>query len=189
MTLDLKELRRVAGEATPGPWEAADTVVWREESVPVSFPICCGNDLPSGECCGNAVEGCEWERVQSEIANAGTNDCAFIAAANPATVIALLDEIDRLTRAVQYEQHRTERIGTHGPGCWKWGPQHYECAVEEVGRLRSIASKLSAAISWLDYPFIDNNTAEDELRSRVGFMMKDAEQPRQALASTGGQDE
>lgn len=45
-----------------------------------------------------------------------------------------------------------------------------------------IASKLSAAISWLDYPFIDNNTSEDELRSRVGFMMKDAEQPRDRLS-------
>lgn len=48
-------------------------------------------------------------------------------------------------------------------------------------RLAEIASKLSAAISWLDYPFIDNRTPEAELRQRVGFMMKDAEPHRAAL--------
>lgn len=48
-------------------------------------------------------------------------------------------------------------------------------------RLAEIASKLSVAISWLDYPFIDNRTPEAELRQRVGFMMKDAEPHRAAL--------
>lgn len=44
----------------------------------------------------------------------------------------LLHEIARLEKALQYEQHRAERIGTHGAGCWAWGPQHYECAVREL---------------------------------------------------------
>ncbi|KAK0359582.1 hypothetical protein LTR94_030747, partial [Friedmanniomyces endolithicus] len=34
-----------------------------------------------GECCGYGVEYCEWVRTQGEIANAGSNDAAFIAAA------------------------------------------------------------------------------------------------------------
>jgi len=55
-------------------------------------------------------------------------------------------------------------------------------AERKLAEAVGIASKLSTAISWLDYPFIDNNTSEDELRLRVGFMMKDAEQPRAMLS-------
>ena len=43
--------------------------------------------------------------------------------------------------------------------------------------------KMSVAMSWLDYPFIDNNTSEAELLSRVGYMMKDAEPYRTFLQS------
>ncbi|WP_392352979.1 ead/Ea22-like family protein [Brevundimonas sp. LF-1] len=93
---DHAELARLAEAATPGPWEATGTTVWREEAVPIPVTVCCGNGLPSGECCGNGVEDCEWDRTQGEIANAGSNDAAFIAAANPATVLALLAEIAAL---------------------------------------------------------------------------------------------
>jgi len=42
----------------------------------------------------------------------------------------------RLTDALQWEQNRADRIGTHGDGCWKWGPSHYECALHaELDRL------------------------------------------------------
>ena len=43
-----------------------------------------------------------------------------------------LQEIERLQRALRYEENRFGRIGTHGPDCWKWGPSHYECALRHI---------------------------------------------------------
>lgn len=46
------------------------------------------------------------------------------------------DEIERLTAALKWEQHRAERQGTHGEGCANWGPAHYECLTAERDELR-----------------------------------------------------
>jgi len=48
-------------------------------------------------------------------------------------------EIERLTAALRYEQHQLNRIGTHGVNCWKWGPQHYECARRKIEDLEGAA--------------------------------------------------
>ena len=51
-------------------------------------------------------------------------------------------EVDRLTaqlaeaeRGLKYEQHRAGRQGTHGLGCYTWGPAHYECALAQLAAL------------------------------------------------------
>jgi hypothetical protein len=44
-------------------------------------------------------------------------------------------EIERLRTALRYEENRFQRIGTHGPDCWKWGPSHYECALRHTKEL------------------------------------------------------
>ena len=58
-------------------------------------------------------------------------------APDPASRLADLEaEVERLNKAMTYEEGLTSRIGTHGPGCYMWGPNHYECLKAEVARLR-----------------------------------------------------
>lgn len=46
-----------------------------------------------------------------------------------AEIEELRSEVERLNKALKWEQYRSERVGTHGPDCWRWGHQHYECAM------------------------------------------------------------
>ncbi len=80
----------------------------------------------------------EWEGGDTSAVNA-----RYLAACSPANMTAILAhveaqeaEIERLTAALQYEQHRADRQGTHGDGCADLGPAHYECAIRERDELR-----------------------------------------------------
>jgi hypothetical protein len=45
-------------------------------------------------------------------------------------------EIKRLAQSLHYEQWLAGRQGSHGPGCWKWGPAHYRCALNRIEELQ-----------------------------------------------------
>ena len=44
-------------------------------------------------------------------------------------------ENERLNNALQWEQNRSEHIGTHGPGCHTWGHRHYACLLRQYRAL------------------------------------------------------
>lgn len=61
-------------------------------------------------------------------------------------------EIARLNGCLRWEQHRAGRQGTHAPGCWAFGPAHFECAISRIVKLsaENIALKSAARIADRD---------------------------------------
>lgn len=57
-------------------------------------------------------------------------------------VRAIADEIERLRACLKYEEHRFATQSTHSEGCHSFGPRHYECALQEVERLRAEVARL-----------------------------------------------
>lgn len=94
------DLIALAKKATPGPWEATDGVVW----IDTREQVCCGRSYT--ECCGQYdIKG-----GQEKIADSGETDAAYIAAANPAAIIALIErrraEVGKMWSAS--EEHRRD---------------------------------------------------------------------------------
>jgi hypothetical protein len=71
---------------------------------------------------------------------------------------ALRAEVDRLNKALTWEQNRSERIGTHGPGCHTWGPAHFECLLREFQKRE-----------WVGLTDEDKQIAFDDTQEGGGF--------------------
>jgi hypothetical protein len=60
---------------------------------------------------------------------------------------ALRAEVERLNKALTWEQNRAGRIGTHGPGCHTWGASHYECLLRVNAELVEALKELSLYVA------------------------------------------
>jgi len=113
---DHTELREKALAATPGPWEATKTA-W-------------GMTLDDHDGAMIFIETC------GVTYSADPADAEFIAAANPAVVLSLLDENDRLRAAI------TEALGVVRSGSAPLGvteARHYDRLLAESRRILSAA--------------------------------------------------
>jgi hypothetical protein len=70
-----------------------------------------------------------------------TRDCEHGRLKGKCDVCDLQAEVERLNKALTWEQNRSERIGTHGPGCHTWGPAHYECLLRVNTELVAVLRK------------------------------------------------
>jgi len=94
MSIDKAELRRLAEAATPGPWTSLYRAqYWGEEEGDVIGPD------------DREVGGAEFVqplgKQETTRGQAWYRDTNFIAAANPVTVIALLDQLDAKEREIE----------------------------------------------------------------------------------------
>jgi hypothetical protein len=83
---------------------------------------------------------------------------------------ACANEIERLNKALTWEQNRSERIGTHGPGCHTWGPAHYECLLRVNAELVDALKELvyeTETVSIGDYSEEAHDIAVSKARAAL----------------------
>jgi len=93
MTIDTTKLRELAQNATPGPWEWCH---WDNDS----FEIVSGGFDSDGRVIGSTVVQPDASDEEGYGGVKRREDADYISAANPATVLALLDELTRTQGSV-----------------------------------------------------------------------------------------
>ncbi|HBP6570068.1 TPA: ead/Ea22-like family protein [Pseudomonas aeruginosa] len=106
---DHAELRRLAEAATPGPWTL---YVPEDYQGPEELP---GYGVECAE--GRAIV---WGALEPETGFQFDRDAEFIADANPKTILALLDEIDRLKAENERLLDELSACTEHPGGCGYW---------------------------------------------------------------------
>jgi hypothetical protein len=121
----LDELKALTAKATAGPWESTAGVVWCVTVEAVTVSVCCNRPTSSGECCGNAEPGQDWQQSQDKVADCSPDDAPFIAACR-AAVPSLVAEVEQ-ARAQTCETCRSVAVPFEPDNATK---QHYCTAME-----------------------------------------------------------
>ncbi len=131
---DHAELRRLAEAATPGPWTL---YVPEDYQGPEELP---GYGVECAE--GRAIV---WGALEPETGFQFDRDAEFIADANPKTILALLDEIDRLKAENERLLDELSACTEHPGGCGYWREAAKRRA-EERDRLKAENEALRGAL-------------------------------------------
>lgn len=146
------ELRRLAEAATPGPWR---------ECGADRGGCACGQVWSIASDCPVAVVW-QGDEVVGEPGEGAEANASFIAKANPAAVLSLLDESDRLENDNRSKNGSMKAFG------------------EQI-------AKLQRAVKNRDKLLAKSKEENEQLRAEVEALRKDAERYREALADVAAQ--
>jgi len=107
----------------------------------------------------------ENQKLQERIAELD----GFIVTINEQTT-ALEAENERLNKALKWEQHRAGRVGTHSPGCWQWGSQHYECAMRHITSQEKDLESAALIVGEIRKDMIEARTEIREMNRRIDLL-------------------
>lgn len=169
--IDKRALREVAGKATPGPW------LWINTGSFFSFLVSESNQDPH-QCIID--DGTAWGEY-GETINPESHDGVFIAAANPATVLALLDELeakDKLNAELMEKQRLIDICQGQGLEHRIAAEKRAEAAEKRVAELEVPDHELKMAHLinkfYERYP-LDKFKSDTERSAALGYFMAGAE--------------
>ena len=87
-------------------------------------------------------------------------------------------EVERLNKALKWEQDRSGRVGTHSPGCWTWGHQHYRCAMEHIAGLDKELESAALIVGLVREDLKDNQDILDEAAKEVNELNEEVRRLR-----------
>ncbi|EAY4018019.1 ead/Ea22-like family protein [Salmonella enterica] len=156
MNIDKRALREVAEKATKGPWKVFSDIDTKTFSI----------HTPRDKRCENVIKWGGFDCQPNAEANA-----EFIAAANPATVLALLDELEHY----KSREERVTKLVMDNSTSWDALYKKLEDAEKRIAEHRKVLNSL-AAVARRYLPDYDEHpeiqAADELLESAAGIKVK-----------------